>query len=260
VITANLRVLVHSQSTCTVPQVGTGVCQDISTPCSGSYYSGYCAGPNNIKCCVSGSGGNGWGSYEPPASVQKFLGNLLNNTSPQKTSWGYIGAKATFLFPKYNNIIYYDSKMDADCDGAPSCPSIDPYGQKQTSWTWKGQYIDALNCNYFVLPSNLKSKIPNYNIKLGDVAAILYNGTLTFAVYADSGPTTKIGEGSIKLLQTVGFNPYCSSGKVCYGISSGVVTIVFPGTSGTYSSPYDLNSVATVGRQKLNGLINGNPI
>lgn len=43
-----------SGSSCTVPGVGGGTCQNTDTTgCSGSYYRGYCSGAANIRCCVS---------------------------------------------------------------------------------------------------------------------------------------------------------------------------------------------------------------
>jgi hypothetical protein len=41
-----------SGTSCTVPGVGNGKCQDTATACSGSYYSGYCPGAANIRCCA----------------------------------------------------------------------------------------------------------------------------------------------------------------------------------------------------------------
>jgi len=167
---------------------------------------------------------------------------------------GIQGAKATFMLP--GGAIYIDSKMDTDCDGAPTCRSIDPHGQTQTSWTWRGSPIDALKTNYFVLPSNLKGKLGSTKLGLGDIAAVMYNGKLEFAVYADNGPNDKIGEGSVKLVQSLGFNPF-KNGKICCGIQSGVVVIVLPGTRGTYSTPYDRASVRQAGMERLNALTGG---
>jgi len=146
--------------------------------------------------------------------------------------------------------------MDTDCDGAPSCPSIDPHGQRSTSYSWRGAPIDALRANYFVLPSNLRSRLGNTRLGLGDIAAVVYNGRMEFAIYADNGPTSKIGEGSVKLVQSLGFNPY-RNGKICCGITSGVVVLVFPGSKGSYSSPYDGESVRASGMARLNALIGG---
>jgi hypothetical protein len=276
----------NCQTTCRPRGVSeSGVCQNADTrSCTGGrYYRGACPGASNIQCCVKsssssssssssdtpsddaspppsrspvsrGPSSSGWGSYQPPSSATNVLGNLLSSVNPTRTSWGYSGAKATFLLP--GGEIYIDSKMDTDCDGAPSCPSIDRSGQTKTSWTWKGSPIDALKTNYYVLPSNLRSRLRNSRLGLGDIAAVIYNGRLEFAVYADNGPNSKIGEGSVKLVQSLGFNPY-RNGRICCGITSGVVVIVFPGSRGSYSSPYDRASVRSAGLSRFNALTSG---
>jgi len=110
--------------------------------------------------------------------------------------------------------------------------------------------------NYFVLPGNLKSRLGSTRLSLGDVAAVIYNGKMEFAVYADNGPTSKIGEGSVKSVQSLGFNPY-RNGRICCGITSGVTMVVFPGSKGSYSSPYDAQSVRSAGMARLNALMGG---
>jgi len=258
----------------------SGVCQNVDNlECSGGrYYRGACPGASNIQCCVTSSGGGspsggdispsvgsgstspvgaGWGSYQPPASALNALGGLFSRVTPNPVRWGYSGAKATFMLP--GGAFYIESKMDTDCDGAPSCPSIDPHGQTQTSWNFGGRPIDALRANYFVLPSNIKGRLGSTRLGLGDIAAVIYNGRLEFAVYADNGPTSKIGEGSVALVQSLGFNPY-KNGRICCGITSGVVTIVFPGSRGTYTSPYDKASVRQAGMSRLNALMGSNAI
>jgi len=274
-IFASVFHLAASQSCRPAAASGPGVCQNVNTDaCSGQYYRGACPGANNIQCCVgSGSGssgssnpisidngnGNGgatgWGSYSAPSGVRSVIGNLFSSVSATSVSWGYSGSRATFMLP--GGAFYYESKLDTDCDGAPSCPSIDPYGQTQTSWTWRGSPVDALRANYFVLPGNIKNRLGNTRLALGDIAAVIYNGNIEFAVWADSGPTSKIGEGSVKLVQNLGFNPYGRNGKICCGITSGVVTIVFPGSRGSYSSPYDADSVKQAGMARLNALLQG---
>jgi len=174
--------------------------------------------------------------------------------NPTPVNWGYRGSRATFMLP--GGAFYIESKMDTDCDGAPSCPSIDPHGQTRTSYSWRGSPIDALRANYFVLPSNLKSRLGSTRLGLGDIAAVIYNGRMEFAIYADNGPTAKIGEGSVKLVQSLGFNPY-KNGKICCGITSGVVVVVLPGSRGSYSSPYDGESVRAAGMSRLNALMGG---
>jgi len=274
--------LSYSQ-TCTPRSASrSGVCQNVNTDsCSGQYYRGACPGASNIQCCVPAAGngvgssdngnddvgggpvalspgrgsGGGWGSYTAPSGARSALGNFFSSVSANSVSWGYRGARATFMLP--GGAFYYESKLDTDCDGAPSCPSIDSSGQTRTSWSWRGSPIDALKTNYFVLPGNIRSRLGTTRLGLGDIAAVVYNGRLEFAVYADSGPTSKIGEGSVRLAQSLGFNPYGRNGRICCGITSGVVTIVFPGSRGSYSSPYDRDSVRQAGMARLNALMNG---
>jgi len=273
---ASVFSLADSQSCRPRAASGSGVCQNVNTDdCSGQYYRGACPGAANIQCCVSdnggsdntgdsssgglgpsnGGGGTGWGSYRAPSGVSSVLGNLFSSVSATPVSWGYSGGRASFKLP--GGAFYYESKLDTDCDGAPSCPSIDPYGQTQTSWSFRGSPVDALRANYFVLPGNIKSRLGSTRLGLGDIAAVVYNGRIEFAVYADNGPTSKIGEGSVKLVQNLGFNPYGRNGKICCGITSGVATIVFPGSRGSYSSPYDSDSVRQAGMAQLNALTRG---
>jgi len=275
-------VLSAAQRTCTPRGTSnSGVCQDVTQgECvGGQYFRGACPGNRNIQCCVRSSGGSqdtprgtgvgtgsgtgvstgggrvggGWGSYQPPASARSLLGRLFS-LSATSVNWGYRGSRATFMLP--GGAFYIESKMDTDCDGAPSCPSIDSSGQTRTSYSWRGSPIDALRANYFVLPSNIRSRLGNTRLALGDIAAVVYNGRMEFAIYADNGPTSKIGEGSVKLVQALGFNPY-RNGRICCGISSGVVVVVFPGSRGSYSSPYDSASVRSAGMARLNALTGG---
>jgi hypothetical protein len=69
-------------------------------------------------------------------------------------------------------------------------------------------------------------------VKLGDLAFVYWtkNGGSTYAIYGDIGPSSKIGEGSVQLSVALGNNPYNSKGRVVNGISSGVYTLVFPGS------------------------------
>jgi hypothetical protein len=41
-------------------------------------------------------------------------------------------------------------------------------------------------------------------VKMGDIAAVVFKGKVTFALVADQGPVCKIGEGSIQLHELVG--------------------------------------------------------
>jgi len=189
-------------------------------------------------------------SSQSDASVM----NSVQQQSNTRVSVGsYKGVPNGFYQTKTGALVYA-GKMDTDCDGAPTCPQIDPYGQTSTSFTYQGKAIDALKVNYIVLPSDLSRKLGG-KIRLGDIAAVGYNGKVSYGIYADNGPLGKAGEGSVHLSQELGFNPYCGT-KICRGISSGVQYVVFPGSRSKYGSPYDSSTIATQGAQLLRAQLN----
>ena len=88
-------------------------------------------------------------------------------------------------------------------------------------------YVDATKIPYIVLPNN--SLIWNTGVKKGDFAVVYYEKTkqLSFAIFADVGPKNELGEGSVKLAQNLGHDPFVN-GKVKKGISQGVFYLIFP--------------------------------
>jgi hypothetical protein len=128
--------------------------------------------------------------------------------------------------------LYFDSKFDLDTDGS-AYYTQDPSGQKGTSCKMAdGSSLDADRVNYFVLPGGLADQL---HIALGDIAIILWRGRVAYACYGDSGPVTKLGEGSISLHRSLGhetIHHHTAQGGgtlINEGIS-GVITIVFPGS------------------------------
>jgi len=235
----------------------SGVCQDNSLDCDGTYLRGLCPGAANIQCCPASSasvsstgGGGGGGGSSDDASV---FTQVLQQPNTRVSVGTYSGVPNGF-YQTQGRALLYTGKMDTDCDGAPSCPSIDPDGQTSTSFNYQGQAIDALRTNYFVLPSDLSKKLGSI-YKLGDIAAVMYNGQVSYAIYADNGPLGKCGEGSVHLSLELGFNPYCGS-RICSGISSGVSFLVFPGSRSQYTSPYDEATISAAGSQLLAAQVN----
>jgi len=86
------------------------------------------------------------------------------------------------------------------------------------------RYVNAEAVNFIVLPGRL-----GLGAKLGDFAVVIRpaTGAYDYAVYADVGPASKIGEGSIALAATLGIPSSPKSG----GIAHGLVYIVFPGSA-----------------------------
>lgn len=86
------------------------------------------------------------------------------------------------------------------------------------------RYVNAEAINFIVLPGRL-----GLGAKLGDFAVVLrpYTGAYDYAVYADVGPASKIGEASIALAAALGIPSNPRTG----GIGHGIAYIVFPGSA-----------------------------
>ena len=94
------------------------------------------------------------------------------------------------------------------------------------------RYANAVNLSFVVLPH--LTQVSETGVKLGDFVYVYSAKTRksSFAVYADVGPTSQIGEGSVALHLALGHDPFShsSSPRVVNGIDGGVLVLVFPGT------------------------------
>jgi hypothetical protein len=102
----------------------------------------------------------------------------------------------------------------------PAFPEASPY-----------RYLDSESIPFFVMPGN------HYNgLKLGDVG-LVYNtktGDNCYAVFGDVGPSSKIGEGSIRLAGALNIDVNPKSGGT---ESKAVVYLAFPGSVGAWKPP-----------------------
>jgi hypothetical protein len=134
----------------------------------------------------------------------------------------------------------WTSDMDIDCDGVTTShcnSSTDPWYQDQTSFqTSTGNWFTSDVTRYFVIPlPSSRFSYQNAGITPGSVAAVVYNGKVAYAVFADEGPSTIIGEGSYALATALGIDPDPDTG----GTDGPVTFIVFPGH---VPSPVENNS------------------
>jgi Fungal chitosanase of glycosyl hydrolase group 75 len=115
--------------------------------------------------------------------------------------------------------------IQSDGDPAPgyyiSMTSLEDSSKDSTD---PRRYVDSESINYFVLPGKLALKA-----KLGDFGVVIRpkTGAYDYAIYADSGPANKLGEGSISLAASLGIPSNPKKG----GVDKGIITIVFPGTT-----------------------------
>jgi Fungal chitosanase of glycosyl hydrolase group 75 len=109
-----------------------------------------------------------------------------------------------------------------------------------TSLTYRGsfgardpkRYVDASTIPFFVLPA---PALHAGHARLGDFGAVSnrHNGKLAFAVLADIGPKTRIGEGSIALAKELDIPDSPLTG----GVAGGIVYVVFAGSGNGFARP-----------------------
>ncbi|MBU0716448.1 MAG: glycoside hydrolase family 75 protein [Verrucomicrobia bacterium] len=151
--------------------------------------------------------------------------------------------------------LMFTSSMAIDADGMGEDgiggAILDPqYGQDDTAlhYTSTGKPLDARYVRYFVLPEGFNGQGSHPAVRLGDVAAVFYDGKLTCAIYGDVGAATdglgtQLGEGSMALADALGIPNDPANG----GAVNGVVYIVFPGSGpGDVLSSDQMNGI---GRQ-----------
>ena len=155
--------------------------------------------------------------------------------------------------------VFWKSDMDIDCDGQRTTQcneNTDCCFQADTAFHQSdGKPLNSAALPYLVVPST--SSIWNYSsagVHGASVAAVIYNGKLTFAVVGDTGPTQIIGEGSYSLAVSLGIDPDPSTG----GTDSGVTFIVFTGNSSIVSPIENHNNATTLGQQLAQQFIANN--
>lgn len=118
------------------------------------------------------------------------------------------------------------------------------------------RYVDATKIPYVVLPKNIRDLVNAGVLKLGDVALVLRTANpqqRVYAIYADVGPKvnpdsdTLFGEGSVRLAQALGHEPFNAKGKACRNIPGGVFYVVFPGSG--KGKPLAVEEIDALGAQ-----------
>ena len=159
-----------------------------------------------------------------------------------------------------NKTVYIESDMDTDADGSPRATTIDPDGQMGTSLRkgngWKGasNFVNAETIPYLVLPLNFNS-VSGITCKLGDLGLVRFKNHEVFAIFADEGPRRLIGEGSIKLVESLGENPWNKvKTKIISGIEFGVEYLIFPNSSTAFGTPATFEEIQELGQKAFQNL------
>ncbi|CCD96016.1 hypothetical protein BRAO375_4880015 [Bradyrhizobium sp. ORS 375] len=170
--------------------------------------------------------------YAPSAANSAVLGDIVGMLRNADVIHQTFVLQPAFLGILPNKCLYLDSELQLDTDGWPDGKGKgDKYWQATTSLKYAdGTSLNANTVPYVVLPLP-KTWASSRGIHLGDYAAVIYKGKLTFAVFGDEGPENRIGEGSIQLLRGLGEERIRPNGRVeNSGAGPGIITIVFPGS------------------------------
>jgi hypothetical protein len=181
-------------------------------------------------------------NYQPPSASLGRLGSIVQALdSATKIDHPFKkGGKA--IFKLTGGEIYYDSLLDLDTDGSRFATQ-DQTGQSDTTLHQPdGKPVDSDAVPYFVLPGH--GFYQQFGIRLGDVAAVIFGDKVELAVFADHGPRTKLGEGSIALHRSLGHEAIRNGKLHDEAIDRDVVTIVFPGSGdGTPQTPDSIRAI-----------------
>ena len=112
------------------------------------------------------------------------------------------------------------------------------------------RYVDASRIPYIVLPEGIETQTGAHP---GDLAEVfnLQNGKSSPAIYADTGPVDRIGEGSVALAESLGLWSDARSG----GTTRGILYLVFPGSGN--GGPRPIEEI-NAGAEKLFQVWGGN--
>ncbi len=198
--------------------------------------------------------------YKAPSESVARLGrinDLLSQATPlNRRLKGY---KKMLRLP--DGTLFIDGRMETDADGSPRYNLIDPdSGQRETSLAYPNKdgddgWIDSEKVPYIVLPLGFYKDM---GIELGDVAAVVWEGKVAYAVFADEGPKHIIGEGSVALSEALGFDPWEERDgrrQIVNGIDEGVLMFVFPHSAISDFSPENIKEkTVAAARQRFREL------
>lgn len=109
--------------------------------------------------------------------------------------------------------------------GAADCNARDPR-----------RYVDASSIPYVAVPPELRAR----GVEKGDLALVVWHGTIAPAIVAEVGPAGKLGEGSIDLARRLGIPGSAKHG----GVSEHVTYIVFMGSRLVPRWPHTVDEIA----------------
>lgn len=127
--------------------------------------------------------------------------------------------------------VEWTADMDVDCDGTGGNPFLDPYFQPDTRLHFQGRALHAETVPYVVVPPSVLAKTSGKVLGALCECWNIVNENYALAVVGDSGPRTKIGEGSPKLCELMGLDPNpnhggCSDFRIRYRVHVGKAALI----------------------------------
>lgn len=186
-------------------------------------------------------------SASPKEDVTRLLSKSMPATvifSDGTSTWKTEGTSVSSLGAN-RAVIVHSKGLALDTDGASKeIRACDSTAQPDTALSdAKGRPTDANSIPYFVLPwcgeaadKQKCKKNPPYaqlGLQKGDLAAVISEEKIAFAIAADVGPEKKFGEGSVQLHRQLGHetvgknskNPKCAANV---SMTSEVFLVIFP--------------------------------
>jgi hypothetical protein len=159
-----------------------------------------------------------------------------------------------------NGAVLWVSGLSIDCDGSSSTSPDCPSSSNETAATdSNGNYLDSLTLPFVVLPGNsgcnpLPWSYSSDDISYGDVIAVIYNNTVSYGVFGDTGDCSHIGQASYAMASSLGIDP----GPANAGAQGNVTFIAFKGTGALVSPIEDHTTATTLGQMLAAKLLTDN--
>lgn len=172
------------------------------------------------------------------------------------------GQPATVPICRLEGALWWRADADIDCDGGSSaaCRADPDYQAETSAKDSQGRFIDAATVPFLVVPGGGEGFNPRaHNIKTGwsgygSAGAIIYDGRVLYAPYADAGPAGVIGELSQAAAVGLGIPDDPRRG----GVDGGVTYIVFTGADNRIQPVEDPELARSLGERLAARLLSAN--
>jgi len=180
-----------------------------SAPGSASASTGGTKAATGGASAASGGGVATGGAATSEPGAQDLLNKVAAcsaTATVAKSGFGLDSGQGNIAMYQCQGAIYWQADMDVDCDGIQTSPcDTDKTGQPQTSIVDAAPNgdVDPTKLPYFVIPlgSPETTWYKSFGIELGQVGAVIYNGSVRYGIFADEAGGAFIGEASYAMCQ-----------------------------------------------------------